>query len=128
VIQHYLARRRDKENRQANQFHQSKVRFRQAILAELSIILLERAYWPRDIAGFLLQAVPKLQFALQIYRPYIRGKELAAFDKAWEGFVTFCNQRIADYHYAAAKMYPEMPGENPAKILREHINQLLFFA
>lgn len=124
LMQHYLARRRDKEHRLAK----AKNRFREAILAELSIFLLNWVYWPKGIDGFLLQAVPKLQAAVQVYRHCVKSKDLDAFDKAWKGFVSFCNQRTTDHNYTAAKMYPSMSGQDPAELIREHINRLLSFA
>ncbi|MGA2401443.1 MAG: hypothetical protein ABSG91_07025 [Syntrophobacteraceae bacterium] len=128
LIQHHLARRRNKEDRRDKEIAEAKNRFREAVLAELSIILLDRKYWPGGIDGFPLQAVPKLQTAVQAYRAYVRAKDLAPFDKAWENFVCFCNERTPDSNYAAAKMYPSMPGQDPAEFLREHINRILSFA
>jgi hypothetical protein len=124
AVHHYLAGRRRKENRRAK----AKDIFRESIVTELSITLLDWGHRPKGIDSFLLQAVPKLQSAVQTYRPYVNAKDLASFDKAWEGFVSFCNKHIPDNKYTTAKLYPMMPGEDPAEILREHINQLLSFA
>lgn len=128
MIHHYLAGRRDEKAREARELHEAKSRFREAILAELSIFLLQRAYWPTGVADFLLQAVPKLQPAVQAYRAYVRTEDPASFDKAWVGLVGFCNERIRDNDYATAKMYPSMRGKDSIEVLREHVNRLLSFA
>ncbi len=122
--QDYFTRRRNKENRRIK----AKDVFFEAVISELSVFLLTRMYWPTGIDGLLLQSVPKLQIAMQTYRPHVRGKYIASFDKAWEGFVGFCKQRKQDSDYATGKMYEKMPGENPVEILQEHINHLLSFA
>lgn len=107
-------------------FRNASVKFRAAVLKELSSIYPLPANWPEDIDGFLRAVFPRLQVAVAEFRPFVPRWRRRAFDCAWSRYRNTYGRAedIQVYHHYQG--FHSAPDAKAA--FRHNVDVLLSFA
>jgi hypothetical protein len=127
IIEHFLAKSRTREDREAKSFSDAATTFRNKILAELQGIYPIPPLWqPQDYPRFS-QSIPKVETAASEFRPFVKRK--ADLDTAIKKYREYC-QSITFESVSAWYMYTSMrqPDDiGPVETFRKVIEQVLSF-
>ena len=110
LIDHFLAKGRAAEDREARRFDEALTTFRRAILTELEGIYPVTQTWSKSIYPQFRQSITKVERAAAEFRPFVKHKE--EFDTAIEEYRNYCDK--GEYERASGwYMYPDMrkPGD-----------------
>lgn len=121
-IVHRLALRRERIGAR----RKAAEEFRRDILTALPGIYLEPARWPDDIDATLREAFPKLQDAVEKFRPCVPWWNRKAFDMAWFRYRCGTGREIDVQNYFHYIGFSSNP--NPKGTFRRNVDTLLAFA
>ena len=90
IVTHLLTRRREYQTAR----RKAAADFRAAFLSALNDIYPLPARWPDDIDPYLRGVFPKLQAAVEQFRPYVPFWKLGAYDRAWSRYRSCTGRQI----------------------------------
>lgn len=121
LIPHYLTIARDRINARTA----AAMKFNKGIIEEVVGLYPVASNWPEDIDRHLRGIFPKMQIAINEFRPYVPMGKRSLYDAAW--FRYRCNgtpsNNQAYHHYMEFGGHPD-----PKKTFHENIEHLLSFA
>jgi len=127
LIDHFLAKSRSREDREAKNFNNAATTFRNKVLAELQGIYPIPPVWqPQDYPRFH-QSIPKVETAAAEFRPFLKRK--AEFDTAIKEYRAYC-QTVTFESVSAWFMYTSMrqPDDiGPVETFRKLIERVFAF-
>jgi len=128
LIDHFLAKSRTREDREAKRFEDAATSFRSKVLAELEgIYPITRPWWDESVLPRFQQSISKVETAAAEFRHFIKRKP--EFDNAVKEYREYCQKRI--YERASAwSMYPDMhtPDDiGPAETFKNIVEHLFSF-
>ena len=127
IIDHFLAKSRTREDREAKSFSDAATTFRNKVLAELQGIYPIPPVWqPQDYPRFR-HSIPTVETAAAEFRPFVKRK--AEFDTAIKKYHENC-QTITFENVSAWFMYTSMrqPDDiGPVETFRKVIEHVLAF-
>ncbi len=101
--------------------------FRSTILAALSGLYPEPAFWPEDIEAHLYAQLPAMREAFEDFRHHVPQEKLRDYNKDWENYCRFFYTIASDEKGPAAE---PTPGRDPdqKRTFRALVSNLLRYA
>lgn len=128
IIDHYLTKSRNTEDREIKEFSQAASTFRSKVLAELEGLYPITQGWSREDYSRFIQTIPKINTIAQEFRFYLKRKK--EFDAAIYRYSNHCKQ-ITWEQCTAWTLYPSMRKEgemSPRDKFNHLVKSLLSFA
>jgi hypothetical protein len=127
LIDHFLAKSRSAEDREAKRFDEAVTTFRRSILTELEGIYPVTHIWENTVFPRFQQSVNKIETAAAEFRHFIKRK--AEFDVAVKKYRDYCQKR--EYERVSTwQMYTDMrkPGDiGPVETFKNLVEELISF-
>jgi len=131
VANHYLAKIRAKEDRGISGFNNAAIKFRSTIVNELAGLYPIQTDMKIDISSRINSSFPKIQSAVEEFKPFVVRREARAFANAWKQYYIYCKY-TAPEGFAGKSLKDMVNGvENSIKFrekFKHNIDLLLSFA
>jgi len=127
-IDHRLAKSRTDEDRRIKGFNESAIKFRSTIINELVGLYPIPIDWPRDIARRFNATFPKIQAAVEEFKPFVPSGQVKAFNKAWLQYYTHCKHVVPKAFSPEGKIYGEKTSQEVRDEFKHNVDALLSFA
>ena len=128
LIDHLLAKSRTEEDRRIKGFNDAATKFRSTIINELVGLYPIPIDWPRDVAGRLNATFPKIQAAVEEFKPFVPTGEVKAFNKAWLQYYTHCKHTLPEAENIATRIFEIEKSKQSREVFKYNVDLLLSFA
>lgn len=128
IIDHYLAKSRTEEDRRIKEFNEAATKFRSTVINELVGLYPIPIDWPIDITIRLNTTFPKIQAAVEEFKPFVPTGDVSSFNKAWLQYYAHCKNILPEACSDASVIYAGEKSKQAREDFKHNIDLLLKFA